>query len=501
MVNPEDRLSALALDDRQASAAVAMHLDPQAASALACVNTSLALTPLTGEATAAASAASSSSSLPPSFWCRGDGSSVGSGRGDIANPFLPDDASMPSHEGDALQYALAAEARSRPARTERGLPLCRWLAAPGERGGETVALVSYPRSGNSMLRGMLEHRLGLYTGSDTRPDRTLSRALRDQWGMAGEGVVDPALVHVVKSHWPERRGWRPVPCQRAVLLVRNPFDAIDSYFNMCLTNTHHLSLTESAYDRFSGTWEAMMVAEAKLWARFHAYWLAAGVPLFVVRYEDLRARPATLDALVQWLMAPPASSESSQSSSPSSAGGKGAEEPELRPSSAPVPAKGAEQPATATTATNAATTATAATASTPTPGTPYTPRVGGVGKALRRFEARGDQGAELLAAVVAGAGAATLRGFGYHPDPVSAGGSGFPGEVANRRPNYEAGATVRPGRRPKARKPNKAQGAAAVAATARDGAAGSVAAGASAVTVLNKASEVELRGPDNKFGR
>lgn len=38
-------------------------------------------------------------------------------------------------------------------------------------------LVSYPRSGNSLLRKLLERVTGVVTGSDTRPDRVLSRAL------------------------------------------------------------------------------------------------------------------------------------------------------------------------------------------------------------------------------------------------------------------------------------------------------------------------------------
>ena len=56
-----------------------------------------------------------------------------------------------------------------------------------------------------------------------------------------------------------------MPCKRAILLVRNPYDAIDSYFNIALTNTHHLSLAEDAYFEFRLTWEAMMLAEAQLW--------------------------------------------------------------------------------------------------------------------------------------------------------------------------------------------------------------------------------------------
>lgn len=60
----------------------------------------------------------------------------------------------------------------------------RWLE-PGERDGERIAIVSYPRSGNSLMRGLLERITGVYTGCDTRPDRALSQELQ-QYGMKGE---------------------------------------------------------------------------------------------------------------------------------------------------------------------------------------------------------------------------------------------------------------------------------------------------------------------------
>lgn len=98
-----------------------------------------------------------------------------------------------SHEGDPFLYAKYAELKSSSARKERKLPICRWLNSnqhlhQSVDPRETIGLVSYPRSGNSMLRNMLEQHYGIFTGSDTRPDRTLSRALRDQWGMTGEGI-------------------------------------------------------------------------------------------------------------------------------------------------------------------------------------------------------------------------------------------------------------------------------------------------------------------------
>ncbi len=156
---------------------------------------------------------------------------------------------------------------------------------PGERGGETVALVSYPRSGNSMLRGLLEGVTGVVTGSDTRPDRVLSRSLLKK-GLRGEGVVD-ARAWVVKTHWPERYGYRRFPAQRAILLVRNPFDAINSYFNMAMTNTHEQTLKDSLYVSLGSVWEDMVRNEVKVWARFNMHWLTRGLPVLAVRYEDL----------------------------------------------------------------------------------------------------------------------------------------------------------------------------------------------------------------------
>ncbi|RLN31597.1 hypothetical protein BBJ28_00024454 [Nothophytophthora sp. Chile5] len=161
----------------------------------------------------------------------------------------------------------------------------RWLE-PGERGGERVAIVSYPRSGNSLMRGLLEKVTGVYTGCDTRPDRALSKELQ-QYGMKGEGVVDES-VWFVKTHFPERVGWKPFPVKKAILVVRNPWDAIDSYFNMTLTNTHNKSLHESQYERFAERWDGLLRNEIDVWMKFHRYWTAkVDVPIIVVRYEDL----------------------------------------------------------------------------------------------------------------------------------------------------------------------------------------------------------------------
>ncbi|TFJ86491.1 hypothetical protein NSK_002148 [Nannochloropsis salina CCMP1776] len=136
-----------------------------------------------------------------------------------------------------------------------------------------------------MLRTLLEGVTGIVTGSDTRPDRVLSRSLLKR-GLRGEGVVDER-AWIVKSHWPERHGYRRFPVQRIILLVRNPFDAIYSYFNMGLTNTHEERLASDVFESLAPLWEDMARNEARVWAKFNAYWLTQKLPVLVVRYEDL----------------------------------------------------------------------------------------------------------------------------------------------------------------------------------------------------------------------
>lgn len=184
-----------------------------------------------------------------------------------------------------------------------------------------VLLTSYPRSGNTLLRTLLERTTSIVTGSDTRPDRTLSKSLAMQYDLVGEGLVGKAidegtheqskqpsrahmnLLHtaydpslsIVKTHFPERSGWKPVNSSRVLLLIRNPYDSIDSYWNLCCTNTHTTSLDESVYKKYANKFESLARHEIRIWCEFHYYWLDVcqkeGVPLLVVRYEDLVLDP------------------------------------------------------------------------------------------------------------------------------------------------------------------------------------------------------------------
>jgi hypothetical protein len=138
--------------------------------------------------------------------------------------------------------------------------------------GATV-LASYPRSGNTLLRTLLERTTGILTGSDTRPDRTLSKALSTLHSLVGEGITSHPRTPVIKTHFPERRGYMMYNASRIILLVRNPYDAIDSYWNMCCTNTHTESVSEEVYDRYREKFQGLAFAEMETWVRFLKYWM------------------------------------------------------------------------------------------------------------------------------------------------------------------------------------------------------------------------------------
>jgi hypothetical protein len=151
----------------------------------------------------------------------------------------------------------------------------------------TSILVSYPRSGNTMVRHALERVSGIVTGSDTRPDRKLSRDLASH--LVGEGMVTQQ-VSIVKTHYPERTGFR-LQAHRAIVLIRNPYDTIDSYWNLCLTNTHTETVTDEVYHCHKDFWELFVRNEIKVWIRFHRFWLDAKIPVLWVRYEDFLKDP------------------------------------------------------------------------------------------------------------------------------------------------------------------------------------------------------------------
>ena len=149
-----------------------------------------------------------------------------------------------------------------------------------------TVLASYPRSGNSLLRNLFEQVTLRVTGSDMRGGLTAH-------DLVGEAAVQAARVQLVKTHYPERRGHGALPTARVVWLVRNPLDALHSYFHLLTTQSHTTSLTVRQQQAVATEFHRMARREIVVWQRFHQYWLAqaATVPVLLVRYEDLIRHP------------------------------------------------------------------------------------------------------------------------------------------------------------------------------------------------------------------
>lgn len=94
--------------------------------------------------------------------------------------------------------------------------------------GTPIALISWPGSGNSWVRQLLETSTGVYTGA-IDCDFAYCHA-----GMIGEGIVSNNVI-AVKSHW-EPPTWNFT--NKVLYIVRNPFDAFVADWNREQASSH-----------------------------------------------------------------------------------------------------------------------------------------------------------------------------------------------------------------------------------------------------------------------
>jgi hypothetical protein len=134
-----------------------------------------------------------------------------------------------------------------------------------------TALASFPRSGNTWIRFLLEQAVGQLCGSIYK-DRIMPRSK--------EGIA-------IKTHALDSKDY-----DRALHVLRNPFDVIDSYYHWKI----------GVAEQKNVDWDEHVRATAKEWRAHTEHWLKARCDSHRVRYEDLKARPAEeLEKIVRWL--------------------------------------------------------------------------------------------------------------------------------------------------------------------------------------------------------
>lgn len=142
-----------------------------------------------------------------------------------------------------------------------------------------------------MIWKFFEESTMIYTGSDGDPKKKLIWDLKEV-GMAGEGKVND-LVWIVKTHFPAAAGKHHFWANKVILIVWNPIDTLVSLFHFESTGTHNMSVCEADWERHSTDWDFFLKRKLELWVKYHEFWISGrhNVPLYIVKYEDLKANP------------------------------------------------------------------------------------------------------------------------------------------------------------------------------------------------------------------
>ena len=157
--------------------------------------------------------------------------------------------------------------------------------------GSIVSYISYPRCGNSFLRKYLQDITGIATGSDMSVEFCVDLQMGD---FCGEEITDDA-VWVRKTHDPK---WnlcnKTNICNMGIVCVRNPFDTIASIMHFLPSLNQGGTINEDFQKDIPEIWdkllketaEALRIYNEKVMAE-----IAPHVPLYFIRYEDLRTKP------------------------------------------------------------------------------------------------------------------------------------------------------------------------------------------------------------------
>ncbi|KAG7161829.1 WSC domain-containing protein 1-like 1 [Homarus americanus] len=153
-----------------------------------------------------------------------------------------------------------------------------------------TALASYPGSGNTWLRYLIQSSSGLFTGS-VYIDRELASK-----GFYGENEIpECGCTIAVKTHGyclgglpAERTKEMDKFFGRGLLLLRNPFDTLIAYRNYL--SAGHLGVAGPA--AFKGAdWSRFVHGQMEVWRAYALDWITLGRSVLVVHYEYLLEDP------------------------------------------------------------------------------------------------------------------------------------------------------------------------------------------------------------------
>ncbi|XP_077291690.1 WSCD family member AGAP003962 [Arctopsyche grandis] len=178
--------------------------------------------------------------------------------------------------GMGMRLGSIGSGRARRSRPRWCRPL-RYLTDPKP----PVALVSFPGSGNTWLRYLLQQATGIHTGSVYKDYGLLKN------GFPAEAVSNGSVL-VVKTH--EWGTSARASFSRAVLLLRAPEQAIQAEFNR-QSGGHVGFASPDRYRRTKGKyWQKFVAEKLVAWRQTNLDWLMNFTgPIHIIYYDDLVA--------------------------------------------------------------------------------------------------------------------------------------------------------------------------------------------------------------------
>ncbi len=144
-----------------------------------------------------------------------------------------------------------------------------------------LPVTSYPSSGNTWLRHLIQQATGFYTGCQYSDPELKAK------GFLGEGIWNDSCL-TIKTHYPyitDNLQFKPT---HAIVLIRSPLDAFKSEFHRAITGTH------TGVAKFNGTgideskWNTYIQTNLTGWDMLYSYWLRKEeVKIHVIQYEKL----------------------------------------------------------------------------------------------------------------------------------------------------------------------------------------------------------------------
>eukprot|EP00292_Cryptomonas_paramecium_P007197 CAMPEP_0113718186 /NCGR_PEP_ID=MMETSP0038_2-20120614/35034_1 /TAXON_ID=2898 /ORGANISM="Cryptomonas paramecium" /LENGTH=439 /DNA_ID=CAMNT_0000646249 /DNA_START=532 /DNA_END=1848 /DNA_ORIENTATION=- /assembly_acc=CAM_ASM_000170 len=233
------------------------------------------------------------------------------------NIVVPKTEGSRSNDGAAVSNSILRKPKSRSNAepslpTREGPPGCEPRLPPSfaSASENIVALASFPGSGSTWMRELLELSTGILTGSSMPETPQLRRRFR------GSGRADGSVV-AVKTHCAGGRDRLDPLCKnsqynrwyhRAVVLVRDPQEVLREEFNR-QTKSHDVGRAAVGLESPSSAWRRFVKDGARRWEAFHEdikerY---AAKDLHVVLYDELVAAPEReLDRVLRFLGREPA---------------------------------------------------------------------------------------------------------------------------------------------------------------------------------------------------